>query len=317
MQQRTIGTSDLTVSVVGMGCNNFSRPQTATEDLSHSVRLIHAAIDAGITFFDGADVYGGRPGQSEEFLGEALKDRRDDVVLATKFGHQAMQMPGTDSLGPKGAARYVRSAVEASLRRLRTDRIDLLQMHTPDPVTPIGETLMVLNDLVGEGKVRYIGHSNFTADLAREAADTAASEGVTAFVSAQNEYSLLSRGAEFSILPAVTELGLGFLPYFPLANGLLTGKYTASGAGEGRMRTFKSAQLAAVDWEVLARYRTLCEEAGHSMIDVTFRWLLARPEISSVIAGATRIEQVEANATAGGAEVPADLLDAVGVLFAR
>jgi len=316
MELRNVGTSDLRVSVVGMGCNNFSRPRTATESLEQSVRVIHAAVDQGITFFDGADIYGGVPGLSEEFLGEALKGRRDDVVLATKFGHQDFAMPGSDAWGPKGGRRYVRSAVEASLVRLKTDRIDLLQMHTPDPETPIEETLGILTELVGEGKVRYIGHSNFTGDLAREAADVALAEEYESFVSAQNEYSLLARDIEHDLLPIAVELGLGVLPYFPLANGLLTGKYTADGRGEGRMRSIKAAQLAGVDWDLLERYRLICEHAGHTMLEVTFQWLLGQPTISSVIAGATQVSQVTQNAAAGAAKVPDDVLDAVDELFA-
>lgn len=316
MQQRNVGASELRVSVVGMGCNNFSRPRTATESLEQSVRVIHAAIDQGITFFDGADIYGGTPGRSEEFLGEALAGRRDEVVLATKFGHQDFAMPGAEAWGPKGGARYVRSAVEASLTRLQTDRIDLLQMHTPDPDTPIGETLSILSDLVEEGKVRYIGHSNFTGDLAREAAEVSLEEGHESFVSAQNEYSLLARDIERDLLPAAIELGLGVFPYFPLANGLLTGKYTADGGGEGRMRSIKAAQLSGVDWTQLERYRRLCDQAGHTMLEVTFQWLLGQPGISSVIAGATQVEQVLQNAAAGAAAVPDDVLDAVDELFA-
>lgn len=316
MEQRNVGTSDLRVSVVGMGCNNFSRSRTATESLEHSIRVIHAAVDHGITFFDGADIYGGSPGQSEEFLGEALHDRRDQVVIATKFGHQDFAMPGADAWGPKGARRYVRSAVEASLRRLRTDHIDLLQMHTPDPETPIEETLAILTDLVGEGKVRYIGHSNFSGAMAREAADISLAEEYESFISAQNEYSLLSRDIEFDLLPAAVELGLGVFPYFPLANGLLTGKYTADGGGQGRMRTIKSAQLGDVDWDLLDRYRELCDDAGVPMLHVTFQWLLSRPSISSVIAGATQVDQVVQNAAAGEAQVPRALLVAVDELFA-
>lgn len=316
MEQRNVGTSDLRVSIVGMGCNNFSRPRTATESLEQSIRVIHEAVDKGITFFDGADIYGGVPGRSEEFLGEALRGRRDGVVLATKFGHQDFTMPGSESWGPKGGRRYVRSAVEASLARLKTDRIDLLQFHTPDPDTPIEETLGILTDLVGEGKVRYIGHSNFTGDMAREAADVALAEEYESFISAQNEYSLLARDIEYDLLPVAVELGLGVFPYFPLANGLLTGKYTAQGGGEGRMRSIKAAQLAGVDWELLERYRELCDDAGHTMLEVTFQWLLGQPNITSVIAGATQVEQVAQNAAAGAARVSPDVLDAVDELFA-
>ncbi|MFT3876684.1 MAG: aldo/keto reductase [Propioniciclava sp.] len=233
MEQRRIGTSDLLVSVIGMGCNNFSRVGSATESYEGSEKVIHAAVDAGITFFDGADIYGVPQGRSEEFLGRALEGRRDQVVLATKFGHSRSEVSGGADWGPFGGATYVRNAVEGSLRRLRTDRIDLLQMHEPDPGTPIAETLGVLTELVQAGKVRHVGHSNFTPAQIREADAVSAEHGFVRFVSAQDEYSLLRRGVEAEVLPAVTELGLGFFPFYPLGAGLLTGKY-AAGAGQGR-----------------------------------------------------------------------------------
>ena len=313
MQQRTLGHSGLVVSAIGMGCNNFSRPGTATEWQDGSTAVVHAAIDAGITFFDGADIYGGKPGQSEEFMGVALKGRRDEVVLATKFGHQDFAMPGYEGRGHKGAEKYVRHAVENSLRRLQTDRIDLLQMHTPDPKTPIGETLRVLNDLVSEGKVRHIGSSNFSADQLYEADFVARENGFVRFTSAQSEYSLVERGVEAGVLPACRDLGLGFLPYFPLKSGLLTGKYTREG-GTGRLTT-RPKILAGANWEQLDAYRALCDEHGLTMLQASIGWLLAQDPVSSVISGATTPEQVAQNAGAGEIALPDALLDQIGELF--
>lgn len=313
MQQRTLGHSGLVVSAIGMGCNNFSRPGTATEWQDGSTAVIHAAIDAGITFFDGADIYGGKPGQSEELMGVALKGRRDEVVLATKFGHQDFAMPGYEGRGHKGAEKYVRHAVENSLRRLQTDRIDLLQMHTPDPKTPIGETLRVLNDLVSEGKVRHIGSSNFSADQLYEADFVARENGFVRFTSAQSEYSLVERGVEAGVLPACRDLGLGFLPYFPLKSGLLTGKYTREG-GTGRLTT-RPKILAGANWEQLDAYRALCDEHGLTMLQASIGWLLAQDPVSSVISGATTPEQVTQNAGAGEIALPDALLDQIGELF--
>ncbi|SHJ12625.1 Predicted oxidoreductase [Tessaracoccus bendigoensis DSM 12906] len=316
MEIRNVGRSDLRVSVVGMGCNNFSRRGTHTETLEGSTEVIRTAIDAGITFFDGADIYGSTPGRSEEFLGAALEGVRDEVVLATKFGHQDYAMPGTEDWGPKGGARYIRRAVEASLRRLRTDRIDLLQMHTPDPETPIEETLAALTDLVGQGKVLYLGHSNFTPEQARDAAAASEQDGNESFISTQNEYSLVAREFEALMAPVADEFGLGVFPYFPLANGLLTGKYTRAGGGEGRLTRQKPALLAATDWDQLEAYQAICDDADRSMLEVTFQWLLSRPNISSVIAGATQISQVMQNTAAGRSVVSTDVLDAVDALFA-
>ena len=316
MEHRNVGSSDLRVSVVGMGTNNLSRAHTHTESLEASTEVIRAAVDAGITFFDCADIYGSAPGRSEEFLGQALAPVRDRVVLSTKFGHEDVDMPGTGDWGPKGGARYIRGAVEASLRRLRTDRIDLLQMHTPDPGTPIGQTLEALTELVGEGKVRYIGHSNFTADQAREAADVATREGYESFISTQNEYSLVARDFEATMAPVAAEYGLGVFPYFPLGNGLLTGKYTREGGGEGRLTRLKPALLEVVDWDRIEAYQEICDRAGHTMLEVTFAWLLSRPGIASVIAGATQIAQASQNAAAGRSHVSPGVVEAVDRLFA-
>src|SRR6266699_3547221 len=219
MRYRQLGPSGLLVSVAGLGCNNFGRRLDAAATRS----VVDAAIDVGITLLDTADIYGGGGG-SEALLGEALAGRRDKVVLATKFGHQGFDMGYGPAAGARGGRAYIRRAIEASLRRLRTDYIDLYQLHTPDPVTPVAETLAALTELITEGKVRYLGHSNFTGWQIADAAHVARATGTAPFVSAQNHWSLLERGAEAEVVPAARHFGLGVLPYFPLANGLLTGK---------------------------------------------------------------------------------------------
>ena len=315
MDHRRLGVRGPLVSSVGLGCNNFSRPGTATETLEESVAVIHAALDAGVTFLDGADIYGGAIGRSEEFIGVALAGRRDEVVLATKFGHADFDAYPGLALGPKGGERYIRYAIEQSLRRLRTDHIDLYQLHTPDPQTPIAETLGVLADLVDEGKVRFLGITQCDAELVAAAADWARDTGRPGFVSAQHEYSLLARSAEARLLPEVARRGWGFLPFFPLFNGLLTGKYAADGGGQGRLRSIKTGVLEGVDWARLDAFRALCDEAGLTMLEASIGWLLAQWTVSSVIAGATRPEQVRANAQA--TTLDADLADRVGALFAQ
>ena len=315
MLQRNLGESDLVVSAVGLGCNNFSRPGTPTATLEGTKSVLDAAIDHGITLLDTAELYGDPKGGSEDLMGQALVGRRDHIILATKFGHMAGGPSGSEAWGSNGSAAYIARAVEGSLSRLRTDRIDLYQLHTPDASTPIGETLQALAGLVESGKVRFIGHSNLTAEQIREAATVASELGLPPFVSAQNEYSLMARGVEADVLPAVRELGLGFLPYFPLYNGLLTGKYTRQG-GEGRLTRQRPEVLQSVDWDLMERYRAVCDEAGVTMLEATFSWLLTQPGISSVIAGATRPEQVEANAKAGMTVLDEDVIAAIGALFA-
>src|SRR5215471_17320511 len=218
MRYRALGNSGLVVSVVGLGCNNFG----SWLDLAGTKAVVDAAVEEGITLFDTADMYGG--GGSEELLGEVLAGRRDEVLIATKFGHQHADMGYGPAAGAKGGRGYIRRAVEQSLRRLNTDYIDLYQIHTPDPKTPITETLAALNELVAEGKVRYLGHSNFTGWQIAEASCVADGHGMVPFVSAQNHWSLLERDAEAEVVPAARHFGLGVLPYFPLANGLLTAK---------------------------------------------------------------------------------------------
>ncbi len=297
---RPIGRSGLRVSAVGLGCNNFGRAGTATETLEGTRAVLDAAIEAGVTFLDTADVYGREPGLSETLMGEALQGRRDRVVLATKFGHADLA-PALIG-GAKASRAHVRRAVEASLRRLRTDWIDLYQLHTPDPTTPIDETLDVLDDLIREGKVRYIGHSSFSGWQIADADHRATGER---FVSAQNQYSLLSRAVEREVLPAVEHFGLGFLPFFPLHNGLLTGKFTRDGGPEGsRIMRQRPHLWRDAPWDALERYEAFCAQRGITMLEATFGWFLAHPLVSSVIAGATSPEQVRANAAAATAWTP-------------
>ena len=301
---RRVGRSGLAVSAVGLGCNNLGREHTSTVTLDASKELIDAALDAGITLFDVADIYGNPPGRSEEFLGAALGKRRGDVVLATKFGMDAAGANGPD-FGARGSRRYIRAAVEASLRRLNTDWIDLYQFHQPDDETPIEETLAALDDLVVAGKVRYIGHSNFAGWQAADAAWVARSSSLTPFISAQNEYSLLNRDIERDLLPAAEHFGLGVLPFFPLANGLLTGKYSRSDAPAGsRLREQKPHLLDSAPWDRLEKLQTFADERGVSMLQVAFGWLLANQQVPSVIAGATSTKQLLANVEAGTAFVP-------------
>jgi aryl-alcohol dehydrogenase-like predicted oxidoreductase len=294
MRYQTLGNSGLLVSVVGLGCNNFG----GRLDEARTRAVVDAAIDAGVTLLDTADMYGERGG-SESCLGEALAGRRDKVVLATKFGHQAADMGYGPAAGAKGGRGYIRRAVEESLRRLRTDYIDLYQLHTPDPSTPIAETLAALSELVAEGKVRYIGHSNLSGWQIAEAAHTAREIGAVPFVSAQNHWSLLDREVEQEVVPAALHYGLGVLPYFPLANGLLTGKVrraTGIPAGtrlEGRPHLVTDERLDTVE-----RLAAWGEKNGRTLLEIGIAALAARPGCASVIAGATSPEQVTANAAA-------------------
>lgn len=317
IEYRTLGHSGLRVSTIGLGCNNFGRPGTATEGQEGTTALIHAAIDAGITLLDTADMYGYSYGRSETMMGEALKGRRDRVVLATKFGHAEYDSP-IESWGAKASRRYARLAVEGSLRRLQTDWIDLYQLHTPDPHTPIEETLDVLDDLIREGKVRYIGHSNFAGWQVAEAEFAARLGGHPRFVSAQNEYSLLERDAEREVLPAVRAYGLGFLPYFPLYNGLFTGKFSRSGGpADSRIMRQRPHLLEHAPWDVIEQYERMLEGWGVSMLEGTFGWLLAQPSLTSVIAGATTPEQVRQNAVAATAWSPSqEQVSQISELFA-
>lgn len=304
IQYRTLGRSGLVVSTIGLGCNNFGRAKTATETQQGTDAVVHAAIDSGVTLFDTADIYGAERGLSETLMGNALRGRRGDIVLATKFG---MDMAGAN--GPdwdaRGSRRYIRLAVEGSLRRLQTDWIDLYQLHQPDGLTPIEETLAALDDLVTEGKIRYIGHSNLPGWQIADAEHVAQLRGHTKFISAQDEHSLLRRGVEKEVLPAVRAYGLGFLPYFPLYNGLFTGKFSRGNRpADSRIMHTRPHVLDDVPWDVLDRYEAFCAERGVSMLEATLAWLLARPELTSVIAGATKPEQVVQNAEAASAWTP-------------
>ncbi|MET0495133.1 MAG: aldo/keto reductase, partial [Actinoplanes sp.] len=285
------------VSVVGIGCNNFGRKL----DLDGTREVVDAAFDAGITLFDTADIYGTPHGASEELLGAVLKGRRDEIVLATKFGMDMEGLNGADH-GARGSRRYIARAVEASLRRLGTDYLDLYQIHQPDAATPIDETLAALDDLVRSGKVRYLGNSNFAGWQIADADWTARTSGRTPFISAQNRYSLLHREAEAEVVPACEQFGLGLLPFFPLDSGLLSGKYQrGASAPDGTRLTQERYQswLAEADWDTIEALTAYGEERGHGLLDVAIAGLAARPAVSSVIAGATTAGQVRANAAAG------------------
>ncbi len=296
MQYRNIGKSGLRVSVVGLGCNNFG----GRLDLERSRAVIHKALDVGITLFDTADIYGGQ-GASETVMGQIFGDRRKDIVLATKFG-----LPMDKEGVKKGASRrYIMSAIEGSLKRLQTDWIDLYQLHTPDPLTPMEETLRTLDDLVEQGKVRYVGCSNVPAWQVADAHWIAKAKGLNGFISCQDEYSLVVRKVEAELKPAAEAYGLGILPYFPLASGLLTGKYRkdapmppgarlTDAKGHGYFDHF----LTDEKLETAAKLGDFAARHGHSLLDLAFSWLLAQPVVPSVIAGATKAEQVEANVKA-------------------
>jgi aryl-alcohol dehydrogenase-like predicted oxidoreductase len=317
IEYRNLGPSGLRVSTIGLGCNNFGRAGTTTESQDGTDAVLHAAIDAGVTLFDTADIYGAERGLSETLMGNSLGARRHDIVLATKFGMDMGGANGPD-WGARGSRRYVRLAVEASLRRLQTDWIDLYQLHQPDPLTPIEETLSVLDDLITEGKVRYIGHSNLAGWQIAEAEYVATLSRHPKFVSAQNEYSLLVRDAELEVLPAVNAYGLGFLPFFPLYNGLFSGKFSRQGGpADSRIVRTKSHLLADVPWDTVEAYEAFCSARGVTMLEATFAWLLAQPGLTSVIAGATRPEQIIQNTDAAGSwsATPEDIAE-ISALFA-
>jgi aryl-alcohol dehydrogenase-like predicted oxidoreductase len=295
MEYRQLGDSGLTVSAVGLGCNNFGRRL----DADRTATVVNAAVDAGITLFDTADIYRGEHGFSEELLGKALGARRDEVVIATKFGGDMQGENGPD-WGVRGSRRYIRKAVESSLRRLGTDWIDLYQLHFPDQLTPIEETLAALSELVAEGKVRYLGSSQFAAWQVVDADWTARSNGLEHFVSAQNRYSLLEREVEDELVPACEHLGIGILPFFPLSSGLLTGKYKRGAAApDGTRLAGQPERLANADFDRIEALETFAAERDLSMIDVAIGGLAAQPAVASVIAGATSPEQIEQNVAAG------------------
>ncbi len=304
MQKRKLGNSTLDVTVVGLGGNNFG----GRIDFEASQRVVHAAIDRGINLIDTADSYGNRGG-SEEELGRILGEKRKAIVLASKFG---LQMDDAGKL--KGASRrYIMQAVEASLRRLRTDWLDLYQLHRPDPQTPIEETLRALDDLVRQGKVRFIGCSNLSAQQLIEAQDTAQRLKLAAFVSCQDEYSLLVRDIERELLPAAKARGLGVLPYFPLASGLLTGKYKRGAPMPKGSRLSKIPRhaddfMTERNWRIVSELESFVAQRGRSMLELAFSWLLSNSAVASVIAGATSPEQVEQNIHAAGWALSAEEL---------
>ena len=304
MSYRQLGSSGLIVSTVGLGCNAFG----VRADLEETRSIVHAAIDAGIILFDTADIYGSEPGGSETLMGQVLGTDRDDVVLATKFGMDMQGANGVDH-GVRGSRRYLRRAVEASLRRLQTDHIDLYQLHEPDSVTPIEETLTALQELVTEGKVRYIGSSNLTGWQVVDAEWTARASGTERFVSAQNKYSLYDRSAELELIPACEHVGVDILPFFPLEYGLLTGKYKrGQAAPEGSRLSTQSSRLEGADFDRIERFESYATERGLTALQVAIGGLAAQPAVASVIAGASKAEQVVANAAAGEWEpTPEDL----------
>jgi aryl-alcohol dehydrogenase-like predicted oxidoreductase len=305
MRARRLGTEGPEVSVVGLGCNNFGM----RVDLEGTRAVVDAALDAGVTLFDTADIYGNKGG-SESFLGEVLEGRRDSVVLATKFGGDM-----GDGTKARGSREYIRKACDASLARLRTDVIDLYQYHTPDHVTPFEETFGALDELVREGKVRHVGHSNLDAAQVAEVDALAREHGWVRPVSAQNQYSLLRREAEEELLPTCERLGLGVLPYFPLASGLLTGKYRrGQPPPEGTRLATRDEVFTAETFDRLEALERFAEERGVTLLQVAIGGLLAQPAVASVIAGATKPEQVRANAAAGEWEPSAEDLAALNDL---
>jgi aryl-alcohol dehydrogenase-like predicted oxidoreductase len=312
MLTRNIGRSGLEVSLVGLGCNNFG-----VLDIEQSRKVVHRALDLGVTLFDTADVYGNRGG-SETQLGEILGSRRKDIVLATKFG---MQM---DDAGSKmgGSRRYIVSAVEDSLRRLKTDWIDLYQLHRADPKTPVAETLAALDDLVRAGKVRYIGCSNVPAWGVADAAWTASDSRSTRFICSQDEYSLLVRDCERELVPALTAYGMGLIPYFPLASGMLTGKYrqgadAPAGTRMALMKRLSDRYMTERNWRVVQKLDAFCAERSHTLLELAFSWLVSRSPVASVIAGATKPEQIEQNVKAADWKLSIDELNEVDRLTAE
>jgi aryl-alcohol dehydrogenase-like predicted oxidoreductase len=285
MEEVALGESGLRVSRVGLGCNNFG----GRIDLAATRAVVEAALDVGVTFFDTAEVYGGGGG-SERMLGEILEGRRDRVVLATKFGYA--QDRG------RGSRAYVRRAIEGSLERLRTDYVDLYYLHRPDPDTPIGETLSALDELVRGGKVRAIGCSNFSAEQLAEADLVAGEQGTARFTVLQNHYNLLERGDDEEVLPLCRELGVGYVPYFPLASGLLTGKYRRGEPAPAGAR-LSGREIADSQFERVEELARFAEERGRTLLELAISALASTPGIASVIAGATKPDQVRANAAAG------------------
>src|ERR1700742_2409618 len=294
MEIRKLGASGLRGSAVGIGCNNFGQ----RIDLEASRKVIHKALDLGVTLFDTADIYSNRAA-SEPIMGQVLGDRRKDIVLATKFSKPM----ATDGTKQGASRRYIMSAVEASLKRLKTDYIDLYQQHDYDPLTPIDETLRALDDLIRQGKVRYIGNSNFPAWRIAEAEHVARAMNTSRFISCQDEYSLVVRDIEKDLLPCAQEYGLGLLPFFPLASGLLTGKYKRGSTAPddtrfGKVPALRDRYVTARNEDIVEKLQAFAEKRGHTMLELAFSWLAARPQVASVIRRCTRVEQVEQNVKA-------------------
>ncbi len=304
MEYRTLGKNGPKVSRIGLGCNNFG----GRLDLEGTRKVVDKALDLGITFFDTSDSYG--TGGSEKFLGQTLGKRRGDIVLATKFG-----WPMDKEGKLKGASRaYIMYAVEASLKRMQTDYIDLYQLHVPDPLTPIEETLRALDDLVRQGKVRYIGCTQQSAQQLDEALQTSKKLGLSAFVSGQNEYNLLERKIERELVPTIEKHGVGFIPFAPLGGGMLTGKYRANAPLPADARLSNSEkpprQFNDANWRIVEELRAFCDKRGHTMVELAMSWLIAQPFLSSIIAGAMSPEQVEQNVRASEwALTPADMAE--------
>lgn len=307
MEIRRLGNSGLEVTLVGLGCNNFG----GRIDFDQTRLVVHKALDVGITLFDTADVY--NRGASEDYIGRILGDRRKEVLLATKVAK-----PMDDAGRMRGASRrYILEEVEASLRRLRTDWIDLYQMHAPDPHTPIEETLRVLDDLVRQGKVRYIGCSNYAPWQIVEAQLTARRMNAVPFISTQDEYSLVDRRVEGELIPAAKAYGLGLLPFYPLASGLLTGKYERNrpmpeGARITESKMYTERYLTEANWKIVEELTAFAQRAGHTLLELAFSWLAAHPLVGSIIAGATKPEQVEQNVRAVEWKLSSEELAEVG-----
>ena len=313
MEYRNLGSSGLRVSLVGLGCNNFGMRL----DLEQTRAVVDRAFDLGITLFDTADMYGGRGG-SETQLGKILGHRRKDIVLASKFG-MAMSDDGT-KIG--ASRRYIMSAVEDSLRRLKTDWIDLYQLHQPDPLTPLDETMQALDDLVTQGKIRYIGCSNLPSWQVVESQWISKSMGLNRFVSCQDEYNILNRNIEAELIPAMQKYGCGLLPYFPLASGLLTGKYKRTEMPEGArltdMPTFANRiYLTDENFDIVDNLNEFAHKTGHSILELAFGWMASRPTTASIIAGATKPEQIDANVAAVNWVLSQSEIDEVNKISAR
>ncbi|MED5300447.1 MAG: aldo/keto reductase [Pseudomonadota bacterium] len=313
MEYRNLGSSGLRVSLVGLGCNNFGMRL----DLEQTRAVVDRAFDLGITLFDTADMYGGRGG-SETQLGKILGHRRKDIVLASKFG-MAMSDDGT-KIG--ASRRYIMSAVEDSLRRLKTDWIDLYQLHQPDPLTPLDETMQALDDLVTQGKIRYIGCSNLPSWQVVESQWISKSMGLNRFVSCQDEYNILNRNVEAELIPAMQKYGCGLLPYFPLASGLLTGKYKRTEMPEGArltdMPTFANRiYLTDENFDIVDNLNKFAKKTGHSILELAFGWMASRPTTASIIAGATKPEQIDANVAAVNWVLSQSEIDEVDKISAR